>query len=85
VRDLEKILDDALGGMLPALIDRERGHLYRVLVTQLDRTLFAAVLTAARGNRLEAARILGINRNTLRKRLQALGLGEPKTTAARRG
>ncbi len=85
MREIEKIVEEALPAMLAALIDAERGHVYRAVVAQVERPLFAAVLAASRGNQLEAARILGINRNTLRKRLRLLGLAEPKMEAARRG
>ncbi len=74
MRDLEKIVGESLPALLPALIDTERGRLYRAVVAQIERPLFVAVLAASRGNQLEAARILGINRNTLRKRLRLLGL-----------
>ncbi len=74
MRDPEQMLGEVLRAILPALIDAERGRLHRALVARLERPLFAAVLEAAGGNQLEAARILGINRNTLRKRLRLLGL-----------
>jgi two-component system nitrogen regulation response regulator GlnG len=74
--DLEHVLAETLRAALPSLIATERGRLHRALVAQLERPLFAAVLAAAGGNQLEAARILGINRNTLRKRLRLLGLHE---------
>jgi two-component system nitrogen regulation response regulator GlnG len=82
MRDLEQIIGEALHAMLPALIDNERGRLHRTVVASLERPLLAAVLAAAGGNQLEAARILGINRNTLRKRLRLLGLAERQVPSA---
>jgi two-component system nitrogen regulation response regulator GlnG len=84
MRDLEQIIGEALHAMLPGLIDNERGRLHRSVIARLERPLLAAVLAAAGGNQLEAARILGINRNTLRKRLRLLGLAEPRLSTARR-
>jgi two-component system nitrogen regulation response regulator GlnG len=78
MRDLEEVLAETLRATLPSLIDAERGRLHRALIARLERPLFAAVLAAAGGNQLEAARILGINRNTLRKRLRLLGLSEAR-------
>jgi two-component system nitrogen regulation response regulator GlnG len=78
MRELEKLVEEALPALLSALIDAERGHLYRAVVAQIERPLLAAVLAASRGNQLEAARVLGINRNTLRKRLRLLGLDRPR-------
>ena len=83
MRDLEEIIGEALHATLPALIDNERGRLHRAVIARLERPLLAAVLAAAGGNQLEAARILGINRNTLRKRLRLLGLAEPRLSTAR--
>ena len=78
MHDLEQVLAETLRAVLPMLIEKERGRLHRAVVTQLERPLFAAVLSASGGNQLEAARILGINRNTLRKRLRLLGLSAPR-------
>lgn len=42
----------------------------------LDRGLIEAALAAAGGVRQEAARLLGLNRNTLARRIEALGLDD---------
>ncbi|MDR0753243.1 MAG: hypothetical protein LBE95_01055 [Holosporaceae bacterium] len=48
------------------------GLYYRVL-EEVERTLFNVTLKYSNGNRLRAARILGINRNTLRKKTANFG------------
>jgi two-component system nitrogen regulation response regulator GlnG len=50
------------------------GTVYDAALAAFERPLFAAVLTGTNGNQLRAAQVLGINRNTLRKRLSELGL-----------
>jgi two-component system nitrogen regulation response regulator GlnG len=47
---------------------------YERLLAEVERPLIAACLDATAGNQLKAARLLGINRNTLRKKLTDLGL-----------
>lgn len=47
---------------------------YDRLLAQVERPLVAACLAATGGNQLKAAKLLGINRNTLRKKLTDLGL-----------
>lgn len=47
---------------------------YQRLLEQFERPLLAHSLTATRGNQLQAARILGLNRNTLRKKIKDLGV-----------
>jgi two-component system, NtrC family, nitrogen regulation response regulator GlnG len=49
--------------------------LYDRILAELERPLLRQTLTAVRGNQLRAARLLGINRNTLRKKLTDLGVG----------
>jgi two-component system, NtrC family, nitrogen regulation response regulator GlnG len=53
--------------------------LYDRILVELERPLLKATLAAVRGNQLRAADVLGINRNTLRKKLADLGI------AAKRG
>lgn len=48
--------------------------LYDRLLADFERPLIARALAATRGNQIRAAAVLGINRNTLRKKIQALGL-----------
>ncbi|MBN8531682.1 MAG: hypothetical protein J0L97_07490 [Alphaproteobacteria bacterium] len=50
--------------------------LYDRVLVEVERPLLELTLEATEGNQLQAARILGINRNTLRKKLQELGLYE---------
>ncbi|QIK38830.1 Fis family transcriptional regulator [Caldichromatium japonicum] len=48
--------------------------LYDLVIREVERPLFEAVLRHSRGNLTQAARMLGLNRNTLRKRLAAHGI-----------
>ena len=56
------------GGALPP------DGLYDRLLGEFERPLLRFTLAAVRGNQVRAARLLGINRNTLRKKLTDLGL-----------
>jgi two-component system nitrogen regulation response regulator GlnG len=44
------------------------------IIEEVERPLLLATLGAVHGNQLRAARLLGINRNTLRKKLSDLGI-----------
>ncbi|WP_420140699.1 nitrogen regulation protein NR(I) [Sphingomonas sp.] len=59
----------SFGGALPP------DGLYDRIVAEVERPLLRLTLAAVRGNQLKAARLLGINRNTLRKKLTDLGVG----------
>ncbi|MCJ2186320.1 sigma-54-dependent transcriptional regulator [Novosphingobium beihaiensis] len=50
------------------------GTIYESAIAAFERPLFAEVLRETGGNQLRAAQALGINRNTLRKRLSELAL-----------
>ncbi len=50
------------------------GQVYDVALAAFERPLFLAVLRETQGNQLRAAQVLGINRNTLRKRLTELDI-----------
>jgi two-component system, NtrC family, nitrogen regulation response regulator GlnG len=50
------------------------GSLYERIIGEVERPLIEAMLTRHQNNQLRAARALGINRNTLRKRLDTLGI-----------
>ena len=79
------------GNSLEALIDRklraslaqkdivEVNDLYQMVLQQVERPLIQIILEKTRGNQVRAAQILGINRNTLRKKIQALDVNTDKT------
>ncbi|MGY4395915.1 two-component system nitrogen regulation response regulator GlnG [Sphingomonas sp. UYAg733] len=56
----------------PAALDD--GSLYDRIIGEVERPLIEAMLARHGQNQLRAARALGINRNTLRKRLDMLGI-----------
>ncbi len=52
--------------------------LYDRILQEVERPLFRVVLNLVDGNKIKAAAILGLNRNTLLKKLRAHGLEQPK-------
>jgi two-component system nitrogen regulation response regulator GlnG len=48
--------------------------LYDRVLSEVERPLLQLSMAASKGNQLRAARLLGINRNTLRKKLNDLGI-----------
>ena len=59
---------DALKGGLPA------PGLYGRILHEVELPLITATLEITRGNQVKAADILGMNRNTLRKKIKELGI-----------
>src|SRR6201999_1739135 len=47
---------------------------YDRIVQEVERPLISICLGATRGNQIRAAQLLGLNRNTLRKKIRDLGL-----------
>ena len=48
--------------------------LYRRILRQVEMPLITAALAATRGNQIRAAELLGLNRNTLREKIQSLDI-----------
>jgi two-component system nitrogen regulation response regulator GlnG len=71
---LEALIHQKLEECVRGLGARESANLYELVLGLVERPLLMAVLRETGGNQLRAAALLGINRNTLRKKLRALGL-----------
>jgi two-component system nitrogen regulation response regulator GlnG len=79
----EDMVKAKLAGLL-ARIDGYPVHdLYEKVLARVERPLFDLVLAHTGGNQLKAAEILGLNRNTLRKKLTGLGIEQSKKRAGR--
>ncbi|NLC71865.1 MAG: sigma-54-dependent Fis family transcriptional regulator [Desulfuromonadaceae bacterium] len=54
-------------------------NLYGIVLEQMERPLIRILLDKTRGNQVRTAEILGINRNTLRKKIQTLAIDIKKS------
>jgi len=50
------------------------GVLYHSVIEAIEKPLIEHILDRTEGNQLKAARILGINRNTIRSKIKKLGI-----------
>lgn len=75
--EFERAVTAALPEVVGEAATLGAGRVYRSVMARVELPLLRHVLTLVGGNQLKAARMLGINRNTLRKRLRLLGLLPP--------
>ncbi|MCC7260166.1 MAG: sigma 54-interacting transcriptional regulator, partial [Alphaproteobacteria bacterium] len=54
--------------------DEPAAGLYQTVIEEVEKPLIEQVLEYTGGNQIRAAEVLGINRNTLRKKIQELGI-----------
>jgi len=67
---LEKWLDKSVKKYVSHMDGRQNGGLHDLIIGGVEKPLLEIVLQETEGNRTKAANILGINRNTLRKKIQ---------------
>ncbi len=75
---LDDVLVQKLRTIVPNMEVLGRGTLYRAVLSHVEKLLLSVVLAECRGNQVKSADILGINRNTLRKKLRELGIASSR-------
>ncbi len=72
--ELEKRLNKMLAPIFPDILKLWGTGLHSNLLDKIEKCLIRQALAETKGNQLQAARILGISRNTLRQRIEKYGL-----------
>lgn len=73
---LEEIVRQKISHFFVRLEKIEARDVHSTVVRQIEKPLIKECLKWAQGNQVKAARVLGINRNTLRKKIKELNLKE---------
>ena len=77
-KNTNNLLSDAVENSLAHYFDQLNGEeatgIYEMVIKETERPLLEITMEQARGNQTRAAKILGINRNTLKKKLASYGL-----------
>jgi Fis family transcriptional regulator len=68
-KHIEDCVRNSLDGYFRDLRGTEPDGMYEMLVRVVEKPLLDVVMTRAEGNQSKAAQWLGLNRNTLRKKL----------------
>lgn len=71
---LDHIISNELKFLLNTGKDDNSGRIYEAVIKRVEKPLIESVLTMTKGNKKKAAQILGINRNTLSKKMDELEL-----------
>jgi Fis family transcriptional regulator len=72
--DLARSVRRAIDGYFRDLDGEKAAGVYEMVISCVERPLIEAVLSRVDGNQTHAAQMLGINRNTLRKKMKAHGI-----------
>lgn len=67
---IKEFLEGKLDGFLKKMTRVENSDLYETIIAEVDKALLSIVLKETNGNQVKAAKILGINRNTLNKKMK---------------
>lgn len=73
IRDLAFIKDKVIE-LENSLFIEKKGVLYKSVLEAIEKPLLEQTLERCEGNQLKAARILGINRNTMRAKIKKLSI-----------
>ena len=72
--NIQDVVKKSLEKYFRDLGEQEPSNVYEMVIFTVEKPILEAVMDRAEGNQSHAADMLGINRNTLRKKLQQHGL-----------
>lgn len=67
-------LKDKVIELEESLYKEKKGVLYKSILAIIEKPIFEHILEQTDGNQFKAARILGINRNTMRNKIKKFGI-----------
>ena len=73
--EMARVVRRAIEGYFKDLDGERARGVYDMVINCVEKPLLESVLHRVQGNQTHAAEMLGINRNTLRKKLTDLGVG----------
>ena len=73
----ENFLEEKLADLVDRMGGLETGDIHSLVIQRVEKPLITLVLKKTEGNQVRAANLLGINRNTLRKKIKELGIKGP--------
>jgi two-component system nitrogen regulation response regulator GlnG len=69
---LEDYLEGKMGDFVKGMRNGSARNLHPMLITAMERPLITLALQETKGNQIQAAELVGLNRNTLRKKIHDL-------------
>lgn len=67
---VREFLESRLNGFISKMSNIENSDLHKTVMSEVEKSLLSIVLKESNGNCLKAAKLLGINRNTLNKKIK---------------
>ena len=82
---LEDYLEWKMGDFVKGMRDGSGRNLHPMLINAIERPLITRALQETKGNQIQAAELLGLNRNTLRKKIHDLHIPMKRSRTAQKG
>ncbi|GKS56779.1 hypothetical protein YTPLAS18_03060 [Nitrospira sp.] len=79
---LEELIQSKVSDFVKGMRNGSARNLYPMLISAVERPLLSLTLRETHGNQIQAARLLGMNRNTLRKKIAELHIPLSRTKSA---
>jgi two-component system nitrogen regulation response regulator GlnG len=81
---LEDLIQSKVSDFVRGMRNGSARNLYPILMSAVERPLLSSTLKETQGNQIQAARLLGMNRNTLRKKIAELHIPLSKSRSAQK-